>query len=100
MVEVSRHEPGSFSWAELSTPDPAAAKQFYSSLFGWTVVDNPMGPNPEDVYTRLQLHGRDAAALYRQMKDQAAQGIPPNWMVYVTVTSADEAAGRVKALGG
>lgn len=98
MVEVVRHEPGSFSWAELSTSDPAAAKRFYSSLFGWTVVDNPMGPDM--VYTRLQLGGRDAAALYNQMKEQRDQGIPPNWMVYVTVANADDSAKKVKELGG
>ena len=92
MAEVERHEPGSFSWAELSTSDPGKAKEFYGSVFGWTAVDNPMGPDPEDVYTRFQLRGLDSAACYKQDKAQAAQGIPPNWMVYVTVTSADESA--------
>jgi hypothetical protein len=38
--------------------------------------------------------------MYKQMKDQAAQGIPPNWMVYVTVASADETAKKAKSLGG
>ena len=98
MVEVARHEPGEFSWAELSTTDPEVAKRFYTSLFGWTAVDNPMGPDM--VYTRLQLNGRDAAALYGQMKEQREQGIPPNWMVYVTVANADHTAKRVKELGG
>lgn len=98
MVEVVRHEPGAFSWAELATTDPEAAKRFYTSLFGWTSVDNPMGPDM--VYTRLQLNGRDAAAMYAQMKDQREQGIPPSWMVYVTVSSADHTAKRVPSLGG
>jgi predicted enzyme related to lactoylglutathione lyase len=98
MVEVVRHDPGAFSWAELSTTDPDSAKKFYTSLFGWTYVDNPMGPDM--VYTRLQLGGRDAAAMYPQMKEQRAQGIPPNWMVYVTVADADDTAKRVKTLGG
>ncbi len=100
MVEVSRHEPGSFSWAELATTDPAAAKAFYSALFGWTAVDSPMGPGPEDIYTRLQLGGQDVAALYPMMKDQRAQGIPPNWMCYVTVESADASAAKARELGG
>ena len=98
MVELTRHEPGSFSWAELSTTDPEAAKRFYTALFGWTSVDSPMGPDM--VYTRLQLNGRDAAAMYKQMKDQAEQGIPPNWMVYVTVSHADHTAKKVPSLGG
>ena len=27
--------PGAFSWSELMTPDPAAAREFYGALFGW-----------------------------------------------------------------
>jgi len=100
MVEVSRHEPGSFSWAELATTDPAAAKAFYSALFGWKAVDSPMGPGPEDVYTRLQLGGKDVAALYPMMKDQREQGVPPNWMCYVTVENADASASKARELGG
>jgi predicted enzyme related to lactoylglutathione lyase len=92
MVEVSRHEPGSFSWAELATSDPAAAKRFYSSLFGWSAVDFPDGAR-----ARRHLHadaalGKDVAALYKMMKEQAADGVPPHWMCYVTVENADATA--------
>jgi hypothetical protein len=59
-----------------------------------------MGPGPEDVYTRLQLAGKDVGALYPMMKDLQAQGAPPFWLCYVTVASADEAAKNAKALGG
>jgi predicted enzyme related to lactoylglutathione lyase len=38
--------------------------------------------------------------MYPQMKDQREQGIPPNWMVYVTVANADHTAKRVPPLGG
>ena len=100
MTEVTRHDPGAFSWAELATTDTAGAKAFYTGLFGWTFTDGPMGPGPEDVYTRLQLSGRDVGALYPMMQDQRSQGIPPFWLCYVTVASADEAAKKARALGG
>ncbi|HTY41921.1 MAG TPA: VOC family protein [Thermoanaerobaculia bacterium] len=100
MTEVTRHDPGAFSWAELATTDAAGAKAFYTGLFGWTFTDGPMGPGPEDVYTRLQLSGRDVGALYPMMKDQRSQGVPPFWLCYVTVVSADEAAKKARALGG
>lgn len=99
MPEVTRHEPGSLSWAELSTTDTAAAKTFYTRLFGWTYTDSPMGPGPEDVYTRLQLDGKDVGALCAMMKEYRAQGVPPFWMCYVTVKSADETAKKAQALG-
>lgn len=100
MTEVTRHEPGSFSWAELATSDPKAAKSFYGGVFGWTFVDSPMGAGPEDIYTRVQVRAKDVGALYRMMPDQAAQGVPPHWMCYVTVASADTAAAKALSLGG
>ncbi len=98
MTEVTKHEPGSFSWAELATSDPQSAKKFYTGLFGWSIKDNPMGEG--FVYTLLQIGGKDVAALYQLMKEQAEQGVPPNWMCYVAVESADETAKKAKTLGG
>jgi len=43
MGERERYEPGTFSWAELTTTDQDAAKAFYSGLFGWQARDMPMG---------------------------------------------------------
>ena len=39
-----------FSWCELMTPDPEAAKAFYGTLFGWTLEDMDIGPG--DLYPR------------------------------------------------
>jgi hypothetical protein len=100
MAEVTRHKPGSLSWAELATTDPAAAKKFYTSLFGWSIQDNPMGPGPEDIYTRLQHTNKDVGALYPMRPEQRQQGVPPNWLPYVTVASVEETAKKVKTLGG
>ncbi len=100
MTKVTRHEPGAFSWVELATTDPQGAKTFYTTLFGWSFTDGPMGPGPEDIYTRLQLGGDDVGALYPMMREQQTQGVPSFWLCYVTVASADEAARKAKALGG
>jgi len=34
MGERTKHEPGTFSWADLTTTDLGAANDFYSGLFG------------------------------------------------------------------
>lgn len=51
-------------------------------------------------YTIFRLKGRDAAAAYTIRPDQKAEGVPPNWLLYVAVESADETAKRVASLGG
>ena len=89
MSHIDSHPPGSFCWLELATTDQAAAKSFYSSLFGWTPSDRPMGPG--EVYTIFKLDGRYAAAAYTMYPEQRAQGIPPNWTLYISVANADDA---------
>jgi predicted enzyme related to lactoylglutathione lyase len=95
MVEKTRHEPGSFCWVELATNDAAAAKSFYTSLFGWSVDEHPMGDGA--TYTMLQKNGKAAGALYPLGPQQ--KGVPPHWNSYVCVESADDAAARAKDLG-
>jgi predicted enzyme related to lactoylglutathione lyase len=96
MPEVTKHEPGSFCWAELATTDDAGAKKFYTTLFGWSHTDSPAGPDM--VYTMLQKSGKSVGALYKMGADQ--KGIPPHWNLYVTVASADAIAKKAKELGG
>ncbi len=94
---MKQHPAGSFCWIELATSDQNAAKRFYSSLFGWAATDNPMGPG--EFYTMFKLEGRDAAAAYTMRPDQRAQGIPPHWMLYISVADADDAAQRASQGG-
>ena len=35
---AGEHFPGKIVWADLFTPDPAAAQAFYTGLFGWTAT--------------------------------------------------------------
>jgi len=98
MTYIDKHPAGSFCWIELATTDQKAAKDFYGSLFGWSPQDSPIGP--DEFYTIFKLEGRDAAAGYTLRQDQRAQGVPPNWMIYITVDSADQAATKTKQLSG
>ena len=98
MTAVETHAPGRFCWVDLGTTDAPAAKQFYTGLFGWTAEDRPMGDGQS--YTMFHLGGKSVAALYQQDAQQQAMGIPPNWLSYISVESADQAAERTKGLGG
>lgn len=98
MPRIEKHKPGSFCWIELATTDQNAAKTFYGSLFGWEISDLPMGPG--EVYTIFKLDGGDVSAAYTLRPEQRAQGVPPNWMIYVAVDDADAAATRAAQVGG
>jgi predicted enzyme related to lactoylglutathione lyase len=84
-------------WPELSTPDPTAAAAFYHTLFGW-------GTKPESgldtaMYTEWQQAGKSIGGMLAQRGDEW-KGIPPYWLVYVTVADCDERAAKAVALGG
>ena len=98
MANIDKNPAGSFCWIELHTTDQKAAKSFYGSLFGWEAHDNPMGPN--DFYTEFKLQGREAAAGCTLRPEERSQGVPPHWLIYIAVESADAAATKVQQLGG
>ena len=98
MPTIEKHTPGSPCWFELSTNNQDAAKAFYSNLFGWSIVDNPMGP--DGVYTLFKIDGQDAAACCTLQPEQAAHGVPPNWAVYIAVENADATAEKITKAGG
>src|SRR3954469_14362609 len=93
MPDRSSYAPGTFSWAELVTPDLDAAKAFYGALFGWTARDDEIPGG--GAYTMSLLRGREAAGACPGGPEQG----PPHWNAYVTVASADEAAERAAGAG-
>lgn len=98
MAAIDKHPAGNFCWVELATSDQAAAKDFYTRLFGWTVNEIPMGPT--DSYTIFELDGLAAAAAYTMQPAQRSGGIPSHWMMYIAVDNVDASAARAAQLGG
>ena len=97
MGKRTEHKPGTFSWVDLATTDPAAAKTFYGELFGWTAEDVPMSET--EFYTMLRLDGDFVAALYQLDDERRQMGIPPHWLSYITVADVDATAARAQELG-
>jgi len=98
MPERTEYAPGTPSWIDLATPDPAASQQFYGSLFGWSFDDQDTG-NPEMPYTIATQRGKSVAGMMKLSPDMAAAGMPPVWSTYVTVADVDAATKKAKDLG-
>src|SRR4051812_50169018 len=60
MSERTSYEPGTPSWVDLSTPDPAAAKRFYGELFGWE-AEEAGPPQGTGGYAMFKLRGKNVA---------------------------------------
>ena len=96
MPERDRYIPGVPCWVDTSQPEPEAAVDFYSRLFGWEFED-VMPPASEGKYFVGRLRGGDVAAV-----GSVPEAAPPMamWNSYIWVESADEAASAVRDAGG
>ncbi|HEX8084262.1 MAG TPA: VOC family protein [Solirubrobacteraceae bacterium] len=92
MSERTSYEPGTFSWADLTTSDADAAQRFFGPLLEWEFEALPLPDGA--VYVMASRDGHRVAAI-GQSDDQ-----PPHWNNYVTVQSADDAAAKAERLGG
>ena len=98
MFTVDKYPHGTFSWADLTSTDATASKEFYTQLMGWGTQDFPIGNGA--VYTMLTLDGKNATALSQMSDEMLASGMPSHWNNYVTVDDVDSLAGKVTELGG
>jgi uncharacterized protein len=80
-------------WTDLSTSDPAAARDFYTKVFGWKVEVNP---DPQyGGYALAKAGGKDVAGIGpKQMEQQ-----PSAWTVYIGTPNAAETAKKAEAAG-
>lgn len=98
-MEITKHEPGMFSWADLATPDVKGSENFYTKVLEVDAIDVPVGEGM--AYVILNKGGKKVCAMYQMNEEMKQQmGGHPVWQSYFTVTSADYIATRVKKLGG
>lgn len=101
-----RPRQGHCAWNELSTSDPAAAKNFYGKNFGW-VKDGEMDMGPMGTYEFLRHAGRapDGSPMGHGMLGAVMPLMPggspmPAWTHYFRVPDIDAAASQIGAGGG
>lgn len=92
--KLMRH--GAFSWFELMTSDPEAAKVFYGSLFGWTTEAMEMEGGM--TYNVINVDGGDAGGIMKM--PPGAAGMPSMWGIYISVSDVDATAKSSVELGG
>lgn len=86
---------GAFSWCELMTSDPKAAKAFYGEIFGWEMKDGPVAGID---YTVVLAGGEQIGGIMGMPEEM--KNNPPSWGTYVTVADIALTAKKVSALGG
>ena len=87
-------KPGEFCWINVLTPDPAAARTFFTKLLGWSYAD--MGGMGD----LIEVQGQNIGGLFDLKGPNVPPGTPPCIGVMIKVDDADATAAKVQALGG
>jgi predicted enzyme related to lactoylglutathione lyase len=90
----TEHHVGKVVWADLVTPDLAAAERFYGRLLGWTFQAIHTGDSD---YALALANGRAVGGLYQKSLRAGEQ--QPAWLTFIAVRDVD-AAKRVALAHG
>lgn len=89
------NEPGGLTWEDLRSPEPDAARSFYTGVFGYRTDPIEMaGPD----YMTFALANESAPL--GGIGGMFGQDAPPHWMVYFGVADAAESAAAAERHGG
>ena len=82
----TEHHVGKVVWADLVTPDLAAAERFYGGLLGWTFQTIHAGKSD---YALALANGRPVGGLYQKSIRAGQQ--QPAWLTFIAVRDVDAA---------
>lgn len=88
---------GQIGWIDLTVSDATAVRDFYQSVTGWTPSPVEMG-GYQDFCMLPPGEGQPVAGICHARGQNI--GLPPVWLVYITVDDLDQSIRRCEELGG
>jgi len=88
---------GKFIWHDLAAADMAAALNFYTTVFGWTMITEHANGGQ---FIRLQSGGEDVGSMYKMNLRERKHGVPSHWTPYICVENIVAATQKVELAGG
>jgi predicted enzyme related to lactoylglutathione lyase len=90
------NEPGTVTWNQCETNDPARAAEFYQSVFGYEIDEMDMGG--DQPFRVLKVGGKGVGGVREQVPQTG--DVPPHWSTVFAVADTDETCKRAGELGG
>jgi predicted enzyme related to lactoylglutathione lyase len=90
-------EKGSIIWQDLTVKDTEKVVDFYQKVVGWKISTQPMGD-----YNDFNVHSSETGEPIAGICNAKGENkhLPPQWLLYVTVESVEEAAKQCTLQGG
>jgi predicted enzyme related to lactoylglutathione lyase len=84
------------SWIDLTVDEAERVRDFYAAVAGWRPQAVDMGGY--DDYNLCAGDGTPVAGICHARGEN--EGLPPHWLIYITVDDLDEAVAACEAHGG
>ena len=88
-------EPGIISWQDLTVADGESVRDFYQAVVGWKSEPLSMGAYADFV---MSADSTPVAGICHARGANA--GLPPVWLIYITVEDLDHSLDECERLGG
>jgi len=88
---------GRIAWADLTVEDAEQIRDFYCQVVGWDA-----GPVEMNGYSDYNMHGPESDIPVAGICHArgANEGLPPQWLIYITVEDLRESISKCEELGG
>lgn len=96
MSETEAKPIGSIGWFDLTVENADEVRDFYQAVVGWESVPLSMGDYSD--YCMNQADGETVAGICHARGGNA--GLPPQWLMYITVADLDQSIAEVTGRGG
>jgi predicted enzyme related to lactoylglutathione lyase len=97
MTDAAKPQPGSIVWTDLTVENAEELRDFYGKVVGWKPASIDMGEY-SDFSMNSPATGEPVAGVCHARGTNA--GLPPHWLVYITVADLDQSISTCKDLGG
>ncbi len=96
-MDENRKNTGKIAWIDLTVPDAAKVRDFYSKVVGWRASAVSMG-DYSDFSMMLPYDDAPAAGICHTRGVNA--DLPAQWMIYIIVDDLDKSMDACREMGG
>jgi predicted enzyme related to lactoylglutathione lyase len=97
MSETEKPPVGSIGWIDLTVDNAEDVRDFYRHVVGWEPQPVDMGDYQDFNMTQPDTGDPMAGICHHRGTNE---GIPPQWMIYITVADLEESVAQCRSLGG
>ncbi len=88
---------GFIKWADLTVPNAEEVAEFYCGVVGWNAVGLPVEGREDYAMIHPETNTPAAGVAHAEGSNE---GLPPQWLVYVTIDDLDDSIAACNQLGG